>query len=154
MRKLHNDGKVIDIDSRLPALLRLVREEAGVLAAFLFGSYGTADQTPLSDVDLAFVFRPGAVVGFAAELEFRGRVLESLRQDDVSILILNRASPILQFRVLATGRLLYCSDPGALADFTAEVLIRHADFAPDYRRFLREYDAALVAEYGHAESRA
>ena len=46
-------GELIDIDDRLDAIREVLQGDTRVLAAYLFGSYGTPDQTPLSDVDLA-----------------------------------------------------------------------------------------------------
>ena len=74
---------------------------------------------------------------------------EILHEEDVSITILNRAPVLFQFRVLETGRPLLCRDPIALADFTEEVISRHADFIIDYEQFVKEYDAALRERYVH-----
>lgn len=150
MRKLRNTGRPIDVDARLGALVDLLREREGLVAAYLYGSYGTPYQTPLSDVDLALVFRPGTALAFRDEMEFRGEILACLHEDDVSITLLDRAPAPFQYEVLATGRLLLCTDPVALADFVETVLDRHADYVTDHERFLREYDQALVERYAHA----
>ena len=150
MRKLRNDGKPIRIDARLRALPDVLRPVEGLAAVYLFGSYGTAYQTPLSDVDLALVFREGAVPAVNEETALRGSILDALGEEDVSITVLNRAPALFQFRVLATGRLLYRADARALADFIARLLTRHADFQIDYDHFVREYDWALRARYAHA----
>lgn len=147
MRKLRIDGKPIDITPRMGALQECLRGIPGLATAYLFGSYGTPYQTPLSDVDLALVFRRDAVPSFKHELEFLGMILDALGEEDVSVTILNRANVIFQFRVLQTGRLLHCADPIALADFVEEVLGRHADFAIDYEAFLREHRQALREIY-------
>ena len=150
MRKLRNDRKPIRIDARLGALPDVLRHVEGLVAVYLFGSYGTAYQTPLSDVDLALVFREGAAPGFHEEIMLRGSILDALGEEDVSITILNRAPVPFQFRVRSTGRLLYGADTRALADFTARLLTRHADFRIDYDHFVREYDRALRGRYAHA----
>ena len=147
MRKLHNSGELISIESRMGALRECLQETDGVVASYLFGSYGTAEQTPLSDVDLAFVFRADAIPSGSKEVDFRNRILRAVEQEDVSITILNRAPSPFQFEVLTTGRLLYQEDSVALADFVESVLNTHCDFAVDYEAFLREYDAALVEQY-------
>ena len=117
------------------------------MAGYVFGSYGTPAQTPLSDVDLALVFRPHALPGFRGEIELIGRVTALLREEDVSITVLNRAPVLFQHRVLATGRLLVCTDPRALAEFLEEVLKRHGDYIVDHVRFTREFDRALRERY-------
>jgi predicted nucleotidyltransferase len=149
MRKLRTDGRPLCIEPRRAALETLARETEGLAAIYLFGSYGTADQTPLSDVDLGFVFRADAVPSSPEELDLLGNVLDALREEDVTIVVLNKADCLFQFEVLSTGRLLYCADEIALADFVEEVLRRHGDYVIDHERFLREYDEALVEQYGH-----
>jgi predicted nucleotidyltransferase len=64
IRKLHNDGRPIDISSKLPDLIAALADMPGLAAVYLYGSYGTPYQTPLSDVDLALVFGPRAIPGF------------------------------------------------------------------------------------------
>jgi predicted nucleotidyltransferase len=149
VRKLHNDGKPIRIDARLPALEDVFRRVDGLAAVYLFGSYGTRYQTPLSDVDLALVFREGSVPGFEEEMSLRGDILDAAKEEDVSITVLNRASVLFQFRVVSSGRVIYRADARALADFVAPLLSRHADFQIDYDRFAGEYDRALRDRYAH-----
>ncbi len=148
MRKLSVDGRPIDIEPCMGALADCFRRAEGLAAVYLYGSYGTPYQTPLSDVDLALVYRSDAVPTFRAEIEMVGCILEAVREDDVSATVLNRAPAPFQFRVLSTGRLIYCSDRLALADFVERVLNAYGDYVTDYERFLREYDAALVERYG------
>ena len=74
MRKLRTDGRPIDIAAHLDELRELLAAEPGMVAGYVFGSYGTPAQTPLSDVDLALVFRPHALPGFRGEIELIGRV--------------------------------------------------------------------------------
>ena len=148
MRKLQTTGEPISIESRMEALQECLQETTGLVAGYLFGSYDTPEQTPLSDVDLAVVFRPDSVPSSGEEFEFRNRVLDAVREDDVSITILNRAPSPFQFKVLTTGRLLYRDDPVVLADFIEGVLNTHCDFAVDYAAFLQEYDATLAEQYG------
>lgn len=150
MRLLRSDGVLIDVEERWGVLRELLNRTPGVVAAYLFGSYGTQYQTPLSDIDLAFVFRLGSEPGFPEEMRFRGEVLDALREDDVSIVILNLASCSFQMKVLETGRRVYCADEFGLADFVARVLNVYGDFRIDHRRFLEEYDATLLAECGRA----
>jgi predicted nucleotidyltransferase len=151
MRKLRNTGTPIDVDEGLRQLDTNLGELPGLVAAYVYGSYGTPDQTPLSDIDLALVFEPARVPGSDEHLRLIGRIMEILGEEDCSVTLLNSAPPIFQFRVLETGRLLFCRDEAALADFVAGVLSRHADFMIDHQAFLEEYDAALVEEYGNGD---
>lgn len=149
MRKLSHDGLRIDVDDRMPALETALREVPGLAACYLFGSYGTEWQTPLSDVDLALVFDSGRAPTFDDELELIGIVIEALEEEDVSVTVLNRAPLTLRFDVLSKGRPLFVFDEIALADFVEETIDRHGDFVVDRDRLAAEYDRALVEDYGH-----
>lgn len=142
-------GRPIDIEPYRQDLVRYLEGVDGLVAAWIYGSYGTPYQTPLSDLDLALLFQPGRVPDLAKHGELYLDLERILHEEDFSILILNRAPVLFQFRVLETGRQLICLDPVALADFLERVISLHADFIVDYERFVEEYDEALVERYGH-----
>ena len=146
MRKLHNDGRKIDVSPHLEELDAELRKVPGLAAVYLFGSYGTEHQTPLSDVDLAFVFAEGHVPDGHGHLSLIGTVTGTLHEEDVSVTLLQKSPLALRFSVLSKGRPLFVYDEVALADFVEETIDRYCDFAVDYEPFLREYDRALVEE--------
>lgn len=148
MRRSENRGP-IDVQPHLEDLRSYLENVEGLIAAWIFGSYGTPYQTPLSDLDLALLFRRDRLPDLAREGQIYLDVTGILREEDVSILFLNRAPVLLQFRVLETGRRLVCRNPVALADFTEEVISRHADFIIDHEQFVKEYDQALRERYVH-----
>ncbi|HYG61600.1 MAG TPA: nucleotidyltransferase domain-containing protein [Thermoanaerobaculia bacterium] len=138
----------IDVEAYLPDLRAYLEGLDGLAAAWIHGSYGTPYQTPLSDLDLALVFRPDKVPAFREELGIAADIQQILHEDDASVTVLNRSPVIFQFRVLETGRQLVCNDPVALADFTERVLNEHGDFIVDHEQFLRDYDQAFTERYG------
>jgi predicted nucleotidyltransferase len=142
-------GKTIDVEPFLRDLRSYLESLDGLVAAWIYGSYGTPYQTPLSDLDLALLYRRDRLPDLAEEGRVWSRIVEILREEDVSVTIVNRASILLQFQVIKTGRKLVCRDPIALADFVEWVLSRHADYIIHHREFAREYDQALVERYAH-----
>ena len=153
MRKLRNDGVRIDIDGRLPALRHALREVPGLAACYAFGSYGTEWQTPLSDVDLALVLDPRRSPPTAEEeLDIVGVVTETLQEEDVTVMILNKAPLAFRFDVLSKGRPLFVFDEVALADFVEATIDRHGDYVIDRDRFAAEFDRALAEDYVHGSS--
>lgn len=142
-------GKAIDIEPYREDLLRYLEGLDGLVAAWIYGSYGTPYQTPLSDLDLAVLFRQDRVPDLSGEGKLHMDLARILHEEDFSVLILNRAPVRFQFRVLETGRQLVCRDPLALADFVERVISHHADFIVDHQRFIEEYDQALLEWYGH-----
>lgn len=147
MRKLHNDGRMIDVSARFEELESILREVPGLAAVYLFGSYGTEHQTPLSDVDLGFVFPRDQSPSFDEHLSLIGIVTDTLQEEDVSVTLLERAPIALRYSVLEKGRPLVVFDEIAHADFVEETIDRYCDFAIDYEPFLREYDRFLVEAY-------
>lgn len=139
---------MIDVSDRLDDLVLRLEGEDGLAAVYLYGSYGTPHQTPLSDVDLAFVFRPDMGPDFDDHLRLIGIVTRTLTEDDVSVTILNREPLPFQHEVLRTGRPLFIRDEVGLADFVEFVIDRFCDFAIDYDAMLRDYDRSLREAYG------
>ncbi len=142
-------GSPIDVQPYLQDLQIYLESVEGLIAGWIFGSYGTPYQTPLSDLDLALLFHRDRVPNLSRQGQLYLDIPEILHEEDVSITILNRAPVLFQLRVLETGRRLLCRDPIALADFTEEVISHHADFIVDHEQFVKEYDQALRERYAH-----
>lgn len=132
---------------QLEEMVRYCEAQADILALYLYGSYGTAYQTPLSDVDLAVLPISGAPWDLDRELEVHSKLNQIGRNDDINVVNLRVVPVTLQMRVLETGRVLYVRNQEALADFTASTIARYADFAPDLAAFYRDWDCALREEF-------
>ncbi len=128
-------------------IVRYCDGEEDILALYLYGSYGTPYQTPLSDVDLAVLPMPGSPWSMRRELEVHAEIASIGRSDDINVVNLRTVPVTLQIRVLDTGKTLYVRDPGLLADFVAAVIVRHADFTPDLAAFYRDWDSAIREEF-------
>lgn len=137
----------MDIEPRMAALVAYLKSQDEVLAAYLYGSYGTVHQTALSDVDLALLFYHTKRPDLRRLLALEAGVSGICREDDVNVLVLNDADVMLQFRVLETGRPLFEREPDRVSDFREYVFKIHGDFAPFYRAFCREYDHTLREAY-------
>ncbi len=78
----------------------------------LFGSVVSGKTHGTSDVDLGFVFdRPIDVV------DLTNRVTSLLRRNDVDVVDLGRASPLLKYNAARGGIALYERTPGLFAEF-------------------------------------
>jgi len=117
-----------------------------IIALFLFGSYGTEKQTPLSDVDLGFL-PAEEKLGLEKELSLLAKLEEIGKSEDINLVNLRKASVDLQMEVISTGKLLYCRDKNKLADFKERVIRVYCDFEPDLRNFYKDYDEGLREEF-------
>lgn len=148
-RRIRNDGRMINIDERLDEIVDVFRKSPDVVAAYIYGSYGTPDQTPLSDVDLAVLLVPGRLPEFTNDIRLIGAITDAAGNDDVSVEVLNDLPVIMQFTILSEGRLIYVGDETNHRDFLERVFTKHGDYAPRFKQFLAEYDQALLEEYSN-----
>lgn len=120
---------VSDLESRLRGALVARRE---VQEAYLFGSQATGRAQPHSDIDVAVWVEPdslpGQGYGYAAELT--ADLMSALGSNDVDVVILNRATPLLYHRVLRDGRRILSRDPLATAAREGYAVSRYFDYLP------------------------
>ncbi|MCL5045328.1 MAG: nucleotidyltransferase domain-containing protein [Actinobacteria bacterium] len=147
MVRQKESGDLINIDEHLGVMRGALAGDSRILAAYIFGSYGTPDQTPLSDVDLAVLFEEGVKVSLDDELALSAALSSIAREDDLNLIILNKAPVDLQFKVISTGRPLFRRDSLRVADFVERVLKLYGDFGVDLAQFNRDYEARLREVY-------
>ena len=92
-------------------------------AIYLFGSYGSENEWPDSDVDLALLLPPEEAK-WAGPLTTSGLrfALESVLQKDVDLVNLRRASTVFQKEIIFSGRRIFCADEYAADEFEMLVL--------------------------------
>jgi len=86
--------------------------DEGIKLVLLFGSVVSGKVHKQSDIDLAFLFDKPVDI-----LTLTNKVIRLLRTDNVDVVDLKRASPLLKFSVAENGRLLYEKSPGIFAEF-------------------------------------
>ncbi len=125
---------------RAPDALMPYRKE--VAALLLFGSASRDEVTPLSDIDLAVLYREG--LGEWEMFKIHSNLYLDLSRlmhtDDFDLVNLNVAPLTLQFSAIDDKVILVLYDPQTLIDFQAKVLGAYLDFYP----ILREYYKRLI----------
>lgn len=108
---------------------------------YLFGSVARGEAGPLSDYDLALLFResvpPRARVEMAAALIER---VQKMGGPAIDVVILNEAPPALRHRVVRDGHPLFVADERRRVLFEARTLREFLDF----RWVLDRYNGALL----------
>jgi len=89
-----------------------------VQAIYLFGTYGTADEWPDSDVDIAVLLTPqqAKAAGLLALSALRFELETSLKKE-VDLINLRRVPTVLQKEVIAADRRIYQADEYAADEF-------------------------------------
>jgi predicted nucleotidyltransferase len=130
---------VIDEKSRVPALdeaalerLSHALDREGVIAAILIGSQARGNPGPLSDVDVGIWHEPGLDPAgrLHLQLELARVASEALRTDEVDIVMLNRAPPLLRHRAVRDAKLLVERDPVARVRLDVRALLDYLDTKP------------------------
>lgn len=125
-----------DIEEALARLTPLFERE-GVLLAYLFGSLGRGETG--QDVDLALLTRD------TPAFRLRDAITSHLGTQRVDLVDLRRASPVLRFEIIRTGRPLYVADTETQERFEMATLRLYRDTAP-LRRQQGEYLRRRMAQ--------
>lgn len=133
-----------DLEVRLRAALEPRPE---VLEAYLFGSQARGDAAAHSDVDVAVYVSRIPDVPFGYEAEVATDLMQALGRNDVDVVVLNRAPPVLYHRVLRDGVRLLSRDLVATTRREGQALSRYCDYVPQ----LRKIDAALKARHDRGD---
>jgi uncharacterized protein len=113
-----------------------VLREAGVQAAYVFGSRATGAARASSDIDLAVL--AGRHVGFLEEQRLADR-LEHVLGVPVDLIVLDRASLELRGRIVQEGELVFGQDQPARVAFEVRTRSEYFDFLPTLQMHTESY---------------
>lgn len=122
--------------------LRIAGERLPIRLLYLHGSHAAGTQGALSDLDLAVLLEPAAAGDLDAVLEIQARLADVCQRDDVDLVVLDTAGPLIRDAVARRGRLVYARGPADRIRFETRAIKEAADF----RHFSRRYDDALLRQ--------
>jgi predicted nucleotidyltransferase len=109
-----------------------------VASVYLFGSHVAGRAHRESDVDLGVLLRWDRHAERRGRFEVRVALGSSLASvpgtDEVDVVILNDAPPLLGRRIVWEGRRLFVADPEADRAFVRDIQLQAADLEPFLRR--------------------
>ena len=92
------------------------QSELNIIAAWAFGSAQTGQVRDGGDVDIGILVETKP--SFDELLTLLGRLQELLQFEDIDLVVLNEANPILRFEALS-GKSLFCRDLSRRAEFAS-----------------------------------
>ncbi len=104
-------GKSYTVDA-VKGKLEAIFSEDGLQLVMVFGSTVSGKIHKKSDLDVAFLFdRPIDTVALT------NKVINLLHTDNIDVVDLKRASPLLKYSIVKTGRLIYEKEVGLFNAF-------------------------------------
>jgi len=121
-----------DFTSIERALVSFLPSRREIEAAYVFGSVVTGRLRPDSDVDVAVLVSQKVMRRdpFRYRLELMADLTAVLKRDDVDLILLNQAPPLLAHRVLKKGRLIFERSASARVAFQVRTVNRYLDTVP------------------------
>lgn len=131
MTKVDERAFVPAVDDAARERLAAALEQEGVVSALLFGSQATGNAGSLSDVDVAVWLRPELEdrERGSRQLALLGAASDALATDEVQVVVLNDATPLMRHRVLRDGVRLVDRDPRTRIRLEVAALLEYLDTA-------------------------
>lgn len=123
---------MIQIDQVVATIRQAVPE---VKAIYLFGSTGSKFERLDSDVDLAIL--ADQKIDAVLRWQLAGELAQLFKRD-VDLIDLLQASTVLQFRIISTGKCIYCEDLKQCDAFASTVYSMYVRFNDERREILDE----------------
>ena len=113
-------------------LVELLDPREEILEAYLFGSHARGQAQPHSDVDVAVYVDDARAddTGYGYRAKLTTDLMAGLGFNDVDVVVLNRAPPLLYHRVLRDGVRLLSRDLRATTTREGRAVSRYCDFVP------------------------
>jgi uncharacterized protein len=139
MPRRDDRGPPVVVDTEALARLASALDIEPVVSAELFGSHASGRPGPLSDVDVAVWLDPelDSAERFAARLRLMDSAAAALGTEEVDLVVLNDAAPLLQHRARRGAIRLVDRDASSRVRFEADALVRYLDTAPLREEFAR-----------------
>jgi len=127
--------------NRYDNIVNIIRDHfPGMEAVYLFGSYGTEDEWTDSDLDIALLLPHEESCGH------RDFSLTSCHDDlmkatgrVVDLINIRAVSTVFQTEIIKTGRLIYCADSEAVADFESLMISQYQKLNEERRMIIESF---------------
>jgi hypothetical protein len=112
-----------------------------VIASFIFGSYSTDNATILSDLDVGILLKIDIGKDKYSELllDISSDLVKLLKMDNIDLVILNRANPILKYEIATKGMAIFEREKEIVDNFK----IKSLKYYMDTKKFRNLYQKSI-----------
>ena len=128
----NSDMALRNLRSIEPAVVSVLEARREVQAAYIFGSLAMGQSRSHSDVDIAVLVSDRVMRRdpFQYRLQLMADLSGVLKRNDVDLILLNEAPPLLAHRVIKNGKLILERSPSARVAFQVRTVNRYLDTQP------------------------
>ena len=132
MTVVNEKSRVAPLDAATLERLSGSLDRDGVVAAMLIGSQARGTAGPLSDVDIAVWHDPGLDprARFDLRLDLAESAARALQTDEVDLVLLNGAPPLMRQRSIRDGKRLVERDPDERVRLETRAILDYLDTEP------------------------
>lgn len=130
---MHDTKKIIHMSKDL--LDKLVNKYKITLIV-LFGSYAEGKVREDSDIDIGIYLEDK--ISVKEETNLIEDMVHAFKRDNIDLVILNTASPVLRFEVVRNGKLLFERTPGDFLQFKLLSMKRYWEY-PRFQKYSKMY---------------
>ena len=104
-----------------------------ILLAYLFGSEATKRKHKLSDFDIAIYSDPNQMrelntkEPYGYQVAVLSDLIGLLKRNDIDLVILNRATPLLSYEVVRRGQIIFCRNMNFRIEYEIHVFKKYVD---------------------------
>ena len=126
--------------------IKTIFNKNSVVFAYLFGSQATKNTGKLSDIDIAVFFseKIDKDKRFDKKLRIMAELSLLLKRDDIDVVVLNDAYPLLEHRIVKSGVVIFSRDEKKRLDYELKAIMGYLDFKP----FIDKYTKETLSVYG------
>jgi predicted nucleotidyltransferase len=105
--------------------LEVFSEKYDIQLIYIFGSYAKGKNNKNSDLDIAVLLKKD--YNPLDKLSLIGDFIDTFKRDDIDLVILNTANPVLEHQVIKHGKLVYMKDEDIKITYEVRVLKEYMD---------------------------
>jgi len=120
--------------------LSKIFKKQNVVLAYLFGSQAKGKIGPLSDIDIAVYFNESVKADerFDLRLETLGQLMDLFKTNEIDLVVLNDAPPLLAHRILKEGILIFSDNEKRRLEFEVKAVLKYLDWKPYLDKYTAE----------------
>lgn len=136
--------KLSHIDNKMHGLVQFFSSIPEILTVYIFGSYGTENQTKLSDIDFGVLFTKK--IPMMREMEINAEISSMLGMDNIDMVNLNSTPVYFQHKVISSGDIIYEKNGLKTQEFVENVLEIQHDYSIILEKFNLDFEEGLKEE--------